>query len=419
MQRRLLAGVLFILFFVHGSLLVYPTILPGAESRKKVKTAQMRQEIADLADELRKRDQVISGMLKRMEALEQEVRVLRADGVPKTTLAAAPSAEPVQSEKPEAAERKSPPPSTAPGPPTPEEREEEERIARETLDRVLIQRNAVLLSPWLFEIEPSLAYVNSSVDRIIVNGIVIIGVGNIAIGDIVSERIRMNSLISALTFRMGLPWYMQAEARFPFRYDAERVLRADVSERTRDSLGIDDFEFALSRQLLWEKGWQPDLVATARWRAPTADDDLVGASNSTGFHGVQGSLSAVKTKDPVAFFGGVNYTFNLEGDRKGLPIDPGDTYGFNLGLALALSPQTAVNFQYDQRFADQTSVSGFDIPGTRGEFGVIRLGATHGWAKDYFLDFGVGIGVTEDSPDVVVSVAMPFRVPDLFSKARQ
>jgi hypothetical protein len=120
-------------------------------------------------------------------------------------------------------------------------------------------------------------------------------------------------------------------------------------------------------------------------------------------------LSAVKTRDPAAFFGGINYTRNFVRERSGLSIDPGDTYGFYVGLGLALSPQTSISFQYDQRFADRTLVEGFAVPGSRGEFGNFRVGATYRWTRDRFLDFGVGIGLTEDSPDVLVSVAVPIR----------
>lgn len=45
-------------------------------------------------------------------------------------------------------------------------------------------------------------------------------------------------------------------------------------------------------------------------------------------------------------------------------IDPGDTRGFNLGEAVALNPETSINFQWDHRWTDHTNVTGFKITGS-------------------------------------------------------
>jgi hypothetical protein len=54
----------------------------------------------------------------------------------------------------------------------------------------------------------------------------------------------------------------------------------------------------------------------------------------------------------------------------------GDTWGFNLGLALALNPETSINFQWDHRFTNHTELDGANVPATDFTLEVFRLGLT-------------------------------------------
>jgi len=350
--------------------------------------------IKTLQRELEKRDRIIQDLLRRLETLEKEVNALGDKQVPRET------------------PKPAPPPeySTSP-PPSREEADAEERLAQATLERVLIQRSTVLLSPWTFEIEPSLSYAHSSADNITIDGVAIldvVGIG-LVVGEIVSERVRRDTLVPALTFRLGLPWESQVETRIPYRYESESVTTADFSERSRSNSGVGDVELAFSRQLVHEKGWVPDLVGGIRWRIPTGrvpSDDL---PLGTDFHGLQFQVSAVKVRDPVAFFGGLSYTVNFSDTRGGRDIDPGDTWGFNLGLALALNPETSINFQWDHRFTNHTQLDGTNVPATDFTLGIFRLGLTYALARNVFLDMGVGIGLTRDAADMVSTIALPIR----------
>jgi hypothetical protein len=117
----------------------------------------------------------------------------------------------------------------------------------------------------------------------------------------------------------------------------------------------------------------------------------------------------VKVRDPVAFFGGLSYTVNFSDTRGGRDVDPGDTWGFNLGLALALNPETSINFQWDHRFTNHTDLDGANIPATDFTLGIFRLGLTYALARNVFLDMGVGVGLTRDAADVVSTIALPIR----------
>lgn len=353
-----------------------------------------REGIRTLQRELEKRDRIIEDLRQRLEALEKEVNTLGGKQVSQET------------------PRPQPPPKDATPPPaTREETEAEERLAQATLERVLIQRSSVLLSPWTFEIEPSLSYAHSSADKISIDGVAILDVFGIGlvVGEIVSERVRRDTLVPALTFRLGLPWESQVETRIPYRYESESVTTVDFAERSRSNSGLGDAELAFSRQFVHEKGWLPDIVGGIRWRIPTGRVPSDGLPMGTDFHGLQFQVSAVKIRDPVAFFGGLNYTVNFPDSRRGRNIDPGDAWGFNLGLALALNPETSINFQWDHRFTNHTDLDGENVPGTNFTVGIVRLGLTYALTRNVFLDMGVGMGLTRDAPDVVSTIALPVR----------
>jgi hypothetical protein len=256
---------------------------------------------------------------------------------------------------------------------------------------------------------------------VVIDGVAILdifGVG-LVVGDIVSERIRRDLLISALTFRLGLPWDSQIESRIPFRYETDSIVTADFAERSRQNFGLGDVEFAASHQLMREHGWVPDLVGSLRWRTTTGgtpSNDIDELPLGTGFHGLQFLLSGVKVSDPVAFFGGLSYTYNIPDRLQEILIDPGDTWGFNLGAALALNPETSINFQWDHRFTSHTTATGHDIPGTALTVGTFRVGFTYALARNMFIDLGVGIGITDDAPAVQASIALPLRIDDIMRK---
>jgi hypothetical protein len=291
--------------------------------------------------------------------------------------------------------------------------DEEERLARAALERTLIQRGGLLLPQWTLEAEPSFSYFHSSTDTISIDAFTILPF--LAIGQIVSERVHRDTFVPALTLRLGLPWDFQIETRVPYLYQSEQTIRADNEERTREGHALGDVEVAISKQLLRARGIVPDLLGSIRWKSTTGNGPFDVRSDElptgTGFHGLQGSLTAVKSLDPLAFFGGVAYTANLPADTPAGRIDPGDTWGFNLGLALALNLETSISLALEERFTNKTTQSGVGLPGTELNVGIFRVGASYVLAPGMSLDVGVGIGLTRDAPDLQLTVALPIRFP--------
>lgn len=340
-----------------------------------------------------KRDQVINDLLRRVELLENRIRSLGVE--PQKTV---PSSE------------------TAPAVSPPKD-EEEERIAQAALERTLIERSGMLLSPGTLEIEPSLTYAHASADNISINGVSV--ESTLVIGEIISDKTRRNILIPALTFRLGLPKDFQAETRLPLRYESNRTVQGDTTEHFREDVGLGDIEVALSHQLMREKGWVPDILASLRWKTDTGHSPFSLSSNElplgTGYHALQFTLTALKVKEPAAIFGSLLYTVNLPTSKQEGRLYPGDAYGLNLGLALALNLDTSISFVWEQRFFDRTELNGTKIPGSALYPGNLRIGATYTFTPQVSLDVSVVIGLTRDAPDVQAVVAIPIRFPQFFS----
>jgi hypothetical protein len=339
-----------------------------------------------------KRDQAIDDLLQRVELLEKKLRSMGAEPAKVVPLSENPSVVP------------------------PPRDEEEAHIAQAALERTIIERSGMLLSPGTLEIEPSLTFAHASADNISINGVSI--ESTLVIGEIISDKTRRNILLPALAFRLGLPKDFQAEAKFPMRYESKRIVRGDTTENFSEDYGLGDIELALSHQLLREKDWMPDILASVRWKSDTGDSPFSLASDQvalgSGNHALQFSLTALKVKEPAAIFGSLLYTLNFPTSKLEGALDPGDGYGLNLGLALALNLDTSISFTWEQRFFDRTELNGAKIPGSAIYPGSLRIGVTHTFTPRLAMDTSIAIGLTRDAPDVQAVVAFPIRFPDLF-----
>ncbi len=358
-----------------------------------VRADDQDDKIKKLREALQQRDQVILDLLRRVEALERKVQGLGAFSTPPTTAKASKASE------------------QDPEPPRAGEYDEEERLAQAALERTLIQKGGLLLPPWTLEVEQSFTYFNSSSDIISIDGFAIFPV--LVVGDIVSERVRRDILLPAFTTRLGLPGNFQFDVRVPVGYEVERTVTADERERKRSIFALGDVEFGLSRQLMRQRGARPDLLASFRWKTVTGPDPFALASTTpapgTGFRSWQAALTAVKVRDPVVFFGGFSYTNNLAASKPVGRINPGNSWGFQLGMALALNLESSINFGWDQQFAGRTSLDGGSVPGSFLSTGTFRVGSSYVLAPGRSVDVGLGIGLTRDVPDFQFSFALPFR----------
>lgn len=417
-----------VIFFLLPLIIIPPPLSDSASDDKELNQTQILSEAKEQEAQVEKlevinqalsqRDQIIKNLLERIEILEKKVQLLNKkppqdlDQAGQEFQAPQPQEKKIEASSTGQTEQIEPPLRGA-SPKQSGKDKEEELFAESALERLLVARSRLLLPPWKYEIEPSFTYVHASSDNISIDEFTIVPV--LVVGEIISERVRRNIIIPAFTFRLGLPNDSQTEVRVPLRYESERTILADGSVRPKSAFGLGDLEFALSKHLMREKGAIPDILGSLRWKTPTGHSDTFGTEEDddialgTGFHGFQFMLTALKIRDPLALFGSVAYTANLSADKPQGRVNPGDTVGFNLGLALALNLETSINFGWEQRFTFRTSLDGADFPGSSLTVGTFNVGVTYNISSDVSLDLAINIGLTRDAPDLQATIALPIR----------
>jgi hypothetical protein len=144
-------------------------------------------------------------------------------------------------------------------------------------------------------------------------------------------------------------------------------------------------------------------------RDPFGFDDKEEIPFGTGFHTLSASLTGVSLLDPVVLFGSLTYTEALAARKNTGRIDPGDSIGLQLGIALALNLETSLSFAFDQAFTDRTRVDGVEVPGTYVNTGTFSIGFSRSLPSGLSLDTSLAIGLSEDSPDLQLNFSAPLR----------
>jgi hypothetical protein len=222
---------------------------------------------------------------------------------------------------------------------------------------------------------------------------------------------REDNVEASVTARIGLPWDSQLEMTVPYGYKEERV-SVIGSETDNDLHGLGDIQLGLTHQLLRERGWMPDVLASVNWSANTGKGELYGSNGLTigsGYDSLQAGLTFVKSQDPLVFFGGLTYLARLPEDTSIGRVDTGDGVALRLGTALAASPYTSLRFAVTQIFARKTSKDGQDIAGSETRAASFEIGGGAVISDRTLLDFSATIGVTDDAPDFQFAVSLPTR----------
>lgn len=249
------------------------------------------------------------------------------------------------------------------------------------LEQALVQRGSAVLPAWTGQIIPGVSWGH--------NGSSITGSAS-------------NIYSSSLSARMGLPSGFMVGMSVPYIVGAENP--------NGDNSGIGDISFSLAKQLLAENDDRPSLLAQFGYIAPTGADSFETlVPLGSGFHSVQGSLSAVKSIDPVAFYGDVSYAHSFSRTVQGSDFQRGGTIGFGVGSTLAATPEIALSLGMNFAFVDNVQTNGVAINGTDLTVGSVNLGAGFLLSQRLYLSISGQFGVTEDASDLGLSIALPMR----------
>lgn len=242
------------------------------------------------------------------------------------------------------------------------------------------RRGAAVLPPGVAEIAPSLAWSRSGRD-------VLSDVDNVA--------------IAGLDARAGLASGWMVGANLPFVY-------RDI-DGFGDNAGIGDLSVAVWKSIQSETGWRPSIVGSLRYSLPTGED--VGDAESplgSGFHRLTGRLALVRTFDPIALYGDLNYTAHLSEIISGLDVERSGIWGAGAGANLAVTPEISASAGFDFSYEDAARIGGVEIGGNR-MIGTLELGLGILINRRSFLNLVGAVGVTDDSPDLTLGASLPVR----------
>jgi hypothetical protein len=119
-------------------------------------------------------------------------------------------------------------------------------------------------------------------------------------------------------------------------------------------------------------------------------------------------VTMVWRSDPVVFFAGGGYTFNLEREHDGFgKIDPGDTVELFAGFNIALNERVSMNLSVVDQFVQSTEQNGVESVGTSFSDARLIAGASIAVSPSTALLFSAGAGLTDQSPDFTFGVRLP------------
>lgn len=268
----------------------------------------------------------------------------------------------------------------------------------------------------------------------------------IFLGTISIEETKADIVTFDVAGRMGITDRLQVDLDVPYLYrhayyqsggaggNAEGLV-----DTSRSDTGIGDVSAGVSYRLLTETFDRPDVVANVRVKAPTGRHpfgvELVEVAGSEGNLSVPGNLSfgtgvwstsagvsVLKSIDPMVVFGSATYFRNWKesfadideaaGDQPGT-ANIGDAFQYGAGVAFALNERSSLSTSFTQRFVQKTKLRRMGqewqkVVGSQANVALLNFGATFSLDERTSLQATASIGMTDDAPDMVVGVRVPY-----------
>lgn len=305
----------------------------------------------------------------------------------------------------------------------------------------IFEQPGVLTPTGSIVIDPSLQYAYSSSNRVALVGYTVIPA--ILVGLIDIREVRRTTLTASLTGRYGLTNRLELEAKVPYVYRSDTAIgREFLQGAGTDSTifdsrgkGIGDVEVTARYQLNSGGADSPYFIGSMRFKSRTGTDpfevlttkSVIGFRNDgvqtklptgSGFYGLQPALTVLYPSDPAVFFGTVSYLHTFSRDNVSRNTDqgpellgkisPGGIVGFNFGMGLGLNERSSFSLGYDHASVGKTRINGQTGTSVPVQLGTLLLGYSLRLADKRTLNVSLGAGLTRDTPDLTLTVRMPF-----------
>ena len=239
-----------------------------------------------------------------------------------------------------------------------------------------------------------------------------------------------------LQFDVGVPFMARVST---YRSGGAGSSASGLAEVSRRTIGIADMSFGASFRAFTETMGRPDIVFSARVKAPTGKHpygvplvEIAGTGGNlkvpeslgtgSGTWGASLGVSALKTVDPVVLFGNFSYFRNFEQEFEDISeipgvqpgvVKPGDAFQYGAGVAFAVNERSSLSFSFTQRFVEATDIRGLtgsfqSIIGSHANVASLNIGSTFAFSQRASVIVNVGAGLTRDTPDFSLITRIPF-----------
>ena len=324
---------------------------------------------------------------------------------------------------------------------TPPASPEPEKPVRPQVAAVADQ-GGVLSPKGMLTFENTLEYTNTTRNLFTFNGVELAQV--VLVGAITDNAVEHQVVQESARLRLGITNRLEADIHVPYVY------RNDAISTTNTTTGIQsvssvqvyelgDIDAGLAYQMNEGRGGWPFLIGNLRYKANNADgpyDVPYDANNiatrlptGTGFQTVEASVTAIKVSDPAVLFGNLGYVYDVSRDINRNfnqtyigTVDPGDAINALVGVAFAINQDTSFSLGYKHSYVfstvqhsiDLTTGVPFATSSGASQVGSLNIGLSYVLTPTTTLNFNIAAGVTNDAPDVDLTLRIPIELGKIF-----
>ena len=317
-----------------------------------------------------------------------------------------------------------------------------EREGRPPVVAPIFEQPGVLTQRGKFVLDPSFQYSYSSSNRVALVGYTVIPA--ILIGLIDIREVKRNTFTGALAGRFGITNRWEFEAKVPYVYRSDTGVGREFLQGaatnsqifSSSGQGLGDVELTTRYQFNDGGIDKPYYVGSLRFKSRTGKDPFEVMTSKTvvgfrgdgfqtdlptgsGFYGLQPALTMLYPSDPAVFFGTVSYLHSFrrgnvvratdQGDESLGTISPGGIFGFNFGMGLGLYDKSSFSIGYVHSSVGRVKQNGQAAgDSVRVQLGTLLLGYSYRLNERRTLNVSLGAGLTRDTPDMTLTVRMPF-----------
>lgn len=346
-------------------------------------SARENVTVERLQEELAERDAIIIELLNRVEALENAVS--SKDGAGDLEKRRVDSAAIDTAESPPAGDL-----------------EVDELQAERALERGLVEQGARLLAPGQIEVAPRFALAH---DEGMFPTALMVGGGS-AVGEV---KRTFDAYQRGADVRFGMPLGLQLEIGVPYQSVNQRMETgidgAIQSAMKQSGSGAGDVTLGLAKAFGSNDTDRARIIGRFTWLTGSGKERdgpvFLGGGNS----GLNAQATAYWRRDPVVFLLSGGYTHYEEQDS----LEPGDNFRLSMGLGLAISPDAALIFSFDQMRTSEFSSEGTDLPGTERRSSYLGLSAQTLLGQRFSLGVDADVGLTDDAADYRFGISLSSR----------